>query len=1102
MTTTQTFPIRGMHCASCAGTIERTWRKQPGVSAAEVNYGNESAKVSFDDATVRPEQLGEVIKPLGYTLVLPRFPSAPSAPADDAREEKLAELAALQTKVWIALPLVALAIFIMGWDLSAQAGWWDKPPMVWYDFFHHLLPIMATFMLFVVGAPYLRALGSFVRRGQAGMDTLIGLGTSAAFLYSFVLNAFELPLSKYLDTSHGYYDVTIVVIGFVTLGKYFEAKAKLKTSDALQSLLGLQAKNALALREGREIEVPVNEVVVGDLLVVKPGAKIPVDGVVTDGSSSVDESLVTGESMPVVKNMGEAVTAGTLNSDGSFTFRATKVGAETLLAQIIKLVGEAQGSKAPVQALADKISAVFVPAVLGIALATFGLWLVCGIGTLGLAHALTLGLASFVSVLVIACPCALGLATPTAVTVAIGRGARTGILIKDAVTLQKLRRVTVLVVDKTGTLTNGRPELIEVQDLAGIGEKKILTLLAALEKKSEHPIARAIVARAERDGISLPNVADFEALKGRGLRGVIEGEEYFAGSERLAGERGFAPDAARLAEQTSRGRTPILLGGKNGLLAIAWVADAPKPSAKAEVARLHGLGLKLVMLTGDDENTARYIAKSVGIDEVYAKALPADKLTKIKALQTGGAVVAMAGDGVNDAPALAQADVGIAMGTGAEAAIETAGITLLHGDITRLGQAVTLSRQTMRVIEQNLFWAFAFNLIGIPLAAGLFYPFFGWTLSPAFAGLAMAFSSVTVVTNSLRLRGQSAPRSAPAPNASPTQIFHLAGMHCQSCVALAEQALAEAPGVAKVKVSLPRREAEITGDFGGKSPAMLAHELGARVQKHGFSLAVEAPHHVPHWSEFGVAVPAAATLIALYVLAQVAGASQWVSASAGGYGTALLVGVVASLSSCMAMVGGTVLSLSAYYAQKGQKVRPQLSFHAGRLVAFFLLGGVTGALGSVLQPGPVGSLILGLAVGGVMAMMGLGLLDIFPWAGHFQFMLPSFFRRSVRATQGTSAIPLLVGTATFFLPCGFTQAMQLYSLKTGSFLTGAMTMFWFALGTLPMLALLSFSPLGTHGRKTSGPFFKTAGLVVIFFGLYNMLNSLAAYGVIPPLFEF
>ena len=753
MTGTHIFQVTGMHCASCAAVIEKVLRRGAGVGSAEVNYANGTARVSYDDGQVRPEDLAKLVEPLGYTLQAEEVNHAHHHGGGDAnKDEKLAEVEALRRKLVAGLPLAAAAIGMMGWDLLAQAGAAAAMPEAWGEFFDHLLPVMATYALFVTGAPFLQGLGRFARQGRADMDTLIGLGTGAAFVYSFVLTAFAGPLRPYLDVRQTYYDTTIVVIVFVTLGRYFEARAKLRTGDALENLFGLQAKTALMLHDGHEMEMPLAEIAPGNLLVVKPGAKIPVDGVVTDGASHVDESLVTGEPMPVEKQAGDAVVAGTLNTDGAFTFRATKVGEDTLLAHIIGMVKEAQASKAPVQALADRIAAVFVPAVLGVAVVALGLWLAAGTGQLGFARALTFGLSAFVGVLVIACPCALGLATPTAITVAVGRGARDGILIKDAATLQKLCRVNALVVDKTGTLTRGRPELVELRDAAGAGRGEILALIAALEKKSEHPLARAVVEAAEHENVKTPAVEAFEALTGRGIHGKIEGVEYFAGSERLARERGWPVEKLGLETETANGRTPVFFGSQAGLLAVALVADAPKDEAKEAVSRLRGLGIRVVMLTGDNESTARYIARAVGIDEVVAGALPADKLEKVKELQASGLVVAMAGDGVNDAPALAQADVGIAMSTGADAAIATAGVTLLHGDIAKLAKAVGLSRRTMRVVRQNLFWAFAFNVIGIPLAAGLFYPWLGWTLSPMFAGLAMAFSSVAVVSNSLRLK--------------------------------------------------------------------------------------------------------------------------------------------------------------------------------------------------------------------------------------------------------------------------------------------------------------------------------------------------------------
>ncbi|HVU38015.1 MAG TPA: heavy metal translocating P-type ATPase [Opitutales bacterium] len=750
MSSARSFQVHGMHCASCAAIVEKTLRKQPGVAGAEVSYTAGTAKVNFKGTPARAEDLSSALKPLGYSLA-----EASPMPGGYDHSQMLKEAALaeeLRRKVRVALPMALLSLAVMAWHTLAEFKAVPAMPAAVHSASEGLLALLATVSLFYVGQNYLSALRRFVRHGAANMDTLVGLGTGAAYVYSVVLLVLVGPLKNYLPAGEGYFDTTIIVIAFVTLGKYFEVRARLKTGEALQSLLGLQAKNARVLREGRETEVPVDEVRAGDLVVVKPGAKIPVDGEVTEGASHVDESLVTGEPVPVEKAPGAAVVAGTLNTTGTFTFRAIKVGGDTLLAHIIKLVGEAQASKAPVQSLADAIAAVFVPVVLVIAVAALVLWLLLGAGPLGFPLALAHGLSSFVCVLVIACPCALGLATPAAVTVGVGLGARSGILIKDAATLQKLGRVNAVVVDKTGTLTRGKPELVELRVMPGADDAAALGILAALEQKSEHPLARAIVAAAEQKQIALPAVSAFEALKGRGVRGTVGGVEYFAGSERLAREHGGILDNLNFDEETRQGRTPILLGSARGLLAVAFVADAPKESAADAVAKLQAQGIRIIMLTGDSERTARYIAQRVGIDEVAAHALPADKLAKIQELQAQGLVVAMAGDGVNDAPALAQADVGLAMGDGADAAIETAGVTLLHGDISKLAQAVTLSRHTMRIIKQNLFWAFAFNVLGIPLAAGVFYPWFGWLLSPMFAGLAMAFSSVTVVTNALRLK--------------------------------------------------------------------------------------------------------------------------------------------------------------------------------------------------------------------------------------------------------------------------------------------------------------------------------------------------------------
>ena len=758
-----TYKIKGMHCASCAGIIEKTFKMIKGVSLAEVNYGTETAKVVFDESKTSPEDLSLKIEKLGYSLVIPKTAKEMGMSEDEhaghlglsqSKKEKLAEVRDMRAKVMSAIPPAIISVFVMSWDILSA---YNQVPEMSYtvkEFFHHLLPLMATYILFVVGKPYLLGFYRFLRYGKANMDTLIGIGTLTAYLYSFAVTAFEDALKPFINVDATYYDVTIIVITFIALGKYLEARSKIKTGDAIEKLLNLQAKTALVIRGGKEIEIAVDQGVHGDLIIIKPGAKIPVDGMITEGSSFIDESMVTGEPMPAQKKVGDEVVAGTINTSGSFTFKATKVGSETLLAHIIKMVEDAQGSRAPIQALADKISSIFVPIVLVIAFVTLGAWLLLGSSSLGFSQALSYGLVSFVGVLVIACPCALGLATPTAIIVGVGKGARAGILIKDAATLEKLHKVDTVIVDKTGTITIGKPTLVDIQNLSNMKDGELISILASLESKSEHPIAHAIVNYAKDKNLEMEEVSNFEGLQGKGLKGSISSTEYFVGNTKLIQDLKLTFDVSVIEKFTMQGKTPVIIATKEKVLGFVMVADEIKPESKQAVNDLHKLGIKVIMLTGDDEMAAKYMASLVGIDEVVAHVMPQDKLAKIKELQSQGHIVAMAGDGVNDAPALAQADVGIAMGTGTDVAIESAGITLLGGDISKLVKAIKLSKMTMRGIKQNLFWAFFYNIVGIPLAAGLFYPFFGWLLSPVFAGFAMAMSSVSVVSNSLRIKAK------------------------------------------------------------------------------------------------------------------------------------------------------------------------------------------------------------------------------------------------------------------------------------------------------------------------------------------------------------
>lgn len=735
-----------MHCASCAHIIDKKIKAFPAVQKAEVNYGSEKAKITFDESQVTVTNFNTELEKLGYRLENENHMHHSSESSEKDPLETLRE------KTHFILPITGVIFLLMMWDILSQFFSSIPALPLPMELFTTINMIVATAALFWVGKPYLQGVVRFVRFRVANMDTLVGIGTLVAYLYSTLITLLPHVGAYFRLPSYTYFDVTIVVIGFITFGKYLEARSKKKTGDAIEALIGLQAKMALVIRDGVEQEVPIDTVVHGDSVIVKPGAKIPVDGIIIDGHSYVDESMITGEPIPLEKTKGDTVIAGTINTTGVFTFTATGVGKETMLAQIITMVEEAQGSKAPIEALADKLSGVFVPIVLGIAALTLTLWLTVGTLYLGFSQALSLGILSFVSILVIACPCALGLATPTAIIVGVGKGAKNGILIKDAATLEHLHTIDTLVVDKTGTITEGRPTVVTIEST--IDTKLFIGILSALERKSEHPIAHAIVSYAKEHATSEQQVETFEIIQGKGVQGTINAVRYFAGNATLIKEKGLSFDVAQIAQHTKEGKTPVFLFTEKTMLGVVLVADAVKKESKAAIEHLHRMGITVIMATGDAANTAHSIASQVGIDKVFAEVLPEDKLRLIKSLQEEGRRVAMAGDGVNDAPALAQATVGIAMGTGTDVAIESAGITLLHGDISKLVKAIRLSRMTMRGIKQNLFWAFIYNIVGIPLAAGVLYPAFGLLLNPIFAGFAMALSSVSVVSNSLRIKAK------------------------------------------------------------------------------------------------------------------------------------------------------------------------------------------------------------------------------------------------------------------------------------------------------------------------------------------------------------
>ncbi len=729
--------IIGMDNPHCLSTIGNGLKAQKGVIKTELTL-TEKAAITYNSDIITPEKIKETIRSLGYK---PLDEGSSQDSEKQAREKEIRSLKIKTMVAWIfSLPLLLLAMVFVGLGISLPSIITENLPLI------ELLlatPVMAVgYGFFTHGILALR------KTKTATMDTLVALGTGTAYLYSLLLTIFI--WSGYGNYSHHdlYYEVAALLIAFILLGKYLEAKAKGKTSEAIKKLMGLQAKTATVIRNRQEIEIPIAEVQVGDIVIVKPGQKVPVDGIVIDGHSSIDESMLTGESIPVEKKKGDKVIGATLNKVGAFKFKATKVGADTALAQIIKLVEEAQGSKAPIQKLADKVSAYFVPAVLVLAVLTFLVWYLIG-GELGAA------LTAFVAVLIIACPCAMGLATPTAIMMGTGKGAEHGILIKSAEALQKAQEIHTLVFDKTGTLTKGQPEVTDVLPQKGFSREEMLKLAGIAEKRSEHPLGEAIVRKAKEEKINLPDPQHFKALEGRGLEARYQKKIIYLGNRKLLAEKKIALGALskEMEQLESAGKTVMILAVGKKVAGLIAVADTLKENSAEAVKELQRLGKEVIMLTGDNQRTAQAIARQVGVNKVLAEVLPGDKAKEIKKLQEAGKKVVMVGDGINDAPALAQADLGIAIGSGTDVAIESANIVLVKEDLRDVVTAMDLSKYTMRKIKQNLFWAFVYNALGIPLAAGVFYPFLGWQLSPVVAGAAMAFSSVSVLGNSLLMRG-------------------------------------------------------------------------------------------------------------------------------------------------------------------------------------------------------------------------------------------------------------------------------------------------------------------------------------------------------------
>lgn len=740
-----TIPIGGMTCASCSARVEKVLGKLEGITSATVNLATEKATVHYDTQQIKLSTIRQAIEKAGYQAL--EIEKKTAIDEDKLRKEK--EIRTLKTKLIVSatfgIPLLYLAMGAMIWWLRLPIPSFLEPMQ--YPLTYAIVQIILVIPIIIAGHRFYSVGFKAIIQRSPNMDSLIAMGTSAAILYS-LYSVYQISSGNFGAVEDLYFETAGVIITLILLGKYLEAVSKGKTSEAIKKLMGLAPKTAIVIRDGTEIETPIDEVEIDDVILVKPGGKIPVDGIVIEGNTAIDESMLTGESMPIDKKSGDAVYAASINKNGVIKFRATKIGGDTALAQIIKLVEDAQGSKAPIAQLADIVSSYFVPIVFAIAVLAFVGWYFTG-------HTFVFAMTIFISILVIACPCALGLATPTAIMVGTGKGAEYGILIKGGEALETTHLIDTIVFDKTGTITEGKPEVTDIVTTAGVDRDWLLQIAASAEKGSEHPLGEAIVRGAQKENLETLKIDTFKAIPGYGIEVEVGGSQLLLGNRKMMDENSISlitleEESDRLAEE---GKTPMYIAMDGTLSGIIAVADVVKASSKAAIAKLHEMGIEVAMITGDNQKTAAAIARLVGIDRVLAEVLPQDKSNEVKKLQSEGRKVAMVGDGINDAPALVQADIGIAIGSGTDVAMESADIVLMRSDLMDVPTAIKLSKSTIRNIKQNLVWAFGYNVAGIPIAAGLLYLFGGPLLNPIFAAAAMSLSSVSVLTNALRLKG-------------------------------------------------------------------------------------------------------------------------------------------------------------------------------------------------------------------------------------------------------------------------------------------------------------------------------------------------------------